>query len=125
MVFDKLIARFKEKKSDHPLGSDEGLDALLADIPQFDPGRQLFDVDEWLAGMAACIPEIGASAALHALLRLDQFSRAGADELLVRYLSAGTREYLVDSVWSALETHAGHLFECYAQRRAALCRHGT
>lgn len=112
-MFDKLIARFTEKKSDHPMGSDEGLDALLADIHQSDPGRQLFDVDEWLAGLVHCTPEIGAQAAMHALLRLDQFSRAGADQLLARYLSAGTREYLTDSVWAALETHAGHLFECY------------
>lgn len=116
-MFSKLISRFQEKKSDHPLGSEANLDALMADIPQFDPGRLLLDIDHWLAGIDGCASEIGSDAALRALLRLDQFSRDGAAELLTRYLSAGKREYMVDSVWSALDTHAAHLLDGY---RAAL-----
>lgn len=112
-MFSKFISRFKEQKSDHPLGSDANIDALIADIPQLDPGRQLFDVDHWLAGIDECVAEIGAEATLHAVLRLDQFSRDGADALLTRYLAADQREYLTDSAWSALEIHAAHLFRCY------------
>ena len=112
-MFSKLISRFQDKKSDHPLGSDENLDALLAGMSQFDPTRLLLDVDHWLDGIETCVSEIGADAAAHALFRLDQFSRAGADELLTRYLSAGKREYLRDSIWSALDTHAARLFEGY------------
>lgn len=112
-MFSKLISRFQDKKSDHPLGSDENLDALLAGIPQFDPSRLLLDVDHWLDGIEACVSEIGADAAARALFRLDQHSRAGADELLTRYLSVGKREYLRDSIWSALDTHAARLFEGY------------
>lgn len=113
MVFGKFISRFQDKKSDHPLGSDANLDAVLAEIPRFEPAHLLLDVDHWLGGMESWASEIGAEAAVHALLRLDQFSRPAADELLVRYLSAGKREYLADSVWSALETHAAYLFEGY------------
>lgn len=112
-MFGKLISRFQDKKSDHPLGSDQSLDALLSGISQFDPTRLLLDVDHWLDGIEGCVSEIGADATAHALFRLDQFSRAGGDELLVRYLSTGKREYLRDSVWSGLDAHAARLFEGY------------
>ncbi len=112
-MFSKLISRYQGNKSDHPLGSDRSLDALLAGIPQFEPTRLLLDVGHWLDGIETCVSEIGADAAAHALFRLDQFSRAGADELLSRYLSAGKREYLRDSIWSALESHAARLFQGY------------
>lgn len=112
-MFDKLISRFQDKKSDHPLGSDKSLDALLGDIPQFDPSRLLVDVDHWLDGMEGCVAEIGADDAAHAMFRLDQFSRASADELFARYLSSGMREYLADSAWAALEAHAARLFQGY------------
>lgn len=114
-MFKKLISRFQEKRqtSDHPLASDAGLNALMGDIPQSDPARLLFDIDEWLAGMEATVEEIGPTLALRALARLDQFSRPAAQQLLWRYLSVGEREYMADSAWSALDTHAGHLFRCY------------
>ena len=113
-MFNKLISRFQQKAtSDHPLASDASLNALMADIPQSDPRRLLFDVDEWLAGMEASVSEIGPTLALRALARLDQFARPSAQQLLSNYLSAGSREYLADSVWSALDVHAGHLFHWY------------
>jgi hypothetical protein len=113
-VFKKLISRFQDTKaSDHPLASDASLNALMADIPESDPRRLLFDIDEQLAGMEAAVREIGPTLALRALARLDQFSRPSARYLLSRYLSVGEREYLTDSVWSALDTHAGHQFRCY------------
>ena len=112
-MFCKIISRFQDKKPDHPLGSDENLDALLDGIPQFDPARLLLDVDHWLDQVETCVSEIGAVAAAHAMFRLDQHSRAGADELLARYLSVGKREYLRDSIWSALEAHAARLFQGY------------
>jgi len=114
-VFNKLISRFQDKKkaSDHPLASDERLNALVADIPESDPRRVLLDVDHWLAGIEASVTEIGPAHALRALERLDQHSRPSARHLLSRYLSVGEREYLADSAWSALETHAELQFRCY------------
>jgi hypothetical protein len=113
-VFNKLLSRFQEKKaSDHPLASDTGLNALMADIPESDPRRLLFDIDEQFAGLEGAVQEIGPTLALRALARLDQFSRPSARYLLSRYLSVGEREYLADSVWSALDAHAGHQFRCY------------
>jgi hypothetical protein len=113
-VFNKLLSRFQDKKtSDHPWASDERLNALMADIPQSDPRRLLFDVDESLAGLDATVAEIGPKLALRALARLDQFARPSAVQLLTRYLSVGQRDYLADSVWSALDTHAAHQFRCY------------
>lgn len=112
-MFSKLISRFKEKKSDHPLGSDANIDALLADVPQLDPSRLLFEIDDRLDDVEGCIAEVGAEPTLHALTRLDQFARAGTDELLKRFLTVGTREYLAESAWSALDTHSGRLFRGY------------
>lgn len=112
-MFSKLISRFHDRKSDHPLASDARVDALLADISQFDPARVLLDVDNWLGGIDASAAEIGTEAAWRALLRMDQFARAAADELLTRYLSAAKREYLSDATWSTLESHAVLLFQGY------------
>lgn len=113
-MFNKLLSRFQEKKtSDHPWASDASLNALMAEIPQSDPRRLLFDVDESLAGLDATVAEIGPRPALRALARLDQFSRPSVVQLLTRYLSIGEREYLADSAWSALDTHAAHQFRCY------------
>lgn len=113
-MFDKLISRFqREKTPGHPLASDAGLDALVDGMPQSDPARTLLDVDELLDNFDATVAEIGHSAALHALDRLDQFSREHVRQLLARYLSAGEREYLSDSAWSTLAAHAAQLFRRY------------
>ncbi|MDP1610034.1 MAG: hypothetical protein Q8M11_03180 [Sulfuritalea sp.] len=85
----------------------------MADIPQSDPRRLLFDVDESLAGLDATVAEIGPKLALRALARLDQFARPSVVQLLTRYLSVGQREYMADSVWSALDIHAAHQFRGY------------
>lgn len=98
---------------DHPMASDAGLDALLDGLPESDPGRLLFEIDGRLADMEATVHEIGPTLALRALERLDQFSHSAARYLLARYLSPSEREYLADSVWSALESHAAHLFRSY------------
>ena len=95
------------------MASDASLNALMAGIPQSDPRRLLFDVDEWFASMEASVSEIGPTLALRALARLDQFARPSAQQLLSNYLSAASRDYLADSVWSALDVHAGHLFHWY------------
>lgn len=113
-MFNKFLLRFQDNKaSDHPWASDASLNALMADIPQSDPRRLLFDVDESLAGLDAAVAEIGPKLALRAVARLDQFARPSAELLLTRYLSVGERDYLADSVWTALDTHAAHLFRCY------------
>lgn len=115
-MFDKLISRFHASKApDHPLASEEGLDALLTGLPESDPGRLLFEIDERLADMEATVREIGPTLALRALDRLDQFSRPAERHLLSRYLSPSEREYQAESAWSALESHAAHLFRCYRQ----------
>ncbi len=113
-MFNKFLSRFQEKKtSDHPWASDASLNALMADIPQSDPRRLLLDVDESLAGIDACVAEIGPKLTLRALARLDQFARPSAVQLLTRYLTVGGRDYLADSVWTVLDTHAAHLFRGY------------
>lgn len=109
-MFGKLLSRLTEKKSDHPLGSDENLDALIGDIPEADPARLLLDVDHWLAGMEGHVADIGPLPGLHALLRLDQFAAPAVSALLARYLDSSGRDYLADSAWSALDEHAGHVF---------------
>lgn len=114
MVLKNLLSRFQEKKTpDHPLASDEGLDALMADIPESDPRRLLHDVDQWFGSMDEVTREIGATLALRALARLDQFARPSARHLLVRYLTPTEREYQSDAAWSALDGHAALQYRCY------------
>jgi len=114
-VFKNLLSRFQEqaKAPDHPLASDEGLNALMADIPESDPRRLLFDVDQQIAAMDMAIKEIGPTLALRALARLDQFARPSACHLLYRYLARGEREYQTESAWAALDEHAKQQFNAY------------
>jgi hypothetical protein len=113
-VFKNLISRFQEKKTpDHPLASDEGLDALMAEVPESDPRRLLFDIDQWFGNMEEVAKEIGPTLALRALARLDQFARPSARHLLVRYLTPTEREYQSDAAWSALDEHAALQYRCY------------
>lgn len=114
-MFKNLLSRFQGKapQSDHPLASDERLNALMADIPESDPRRLLFDVDQLFADMEATIAEIGPTLALRALARLDQFARPSARHLLYRYLAKGEREYQSDSAWSTLDEHAALQFRAY------------
>lgn len=114
-MFKNLLSRFQEKTQtpDHPLASDEGLNALMADIPESDPRRLLFDVDQQIAAMDTAIKEIGPTLALRALARLDQFARPGARHLLYRYLARGEREYQTESAWAALDEHAKQQFNAY------------
>lgn len=113
-MFKSLLSRFQEKKApDHPLASDEGLNALMAEIPEADPRRLLFDIDHWFGNMEEIAKEIGPALALRAMARLDQFARPSACHLLVRYLSPGEREYQSETAWSALDEHAALQFRCY------------
>lgn len=113
-MFKNLLSRFQEKKApEHPLASDEGLDALMADIPESDPRRLLFDIDQWFTDLEATAQEIGPALALRALARLDQFSRPSARHLLSRYLSPGEREFQTESAWESLDAHAAQQFRCY------------
>ena len=113
-MLKNLLSRFQEKKTpDHPLASDEGLNALMAEIPESDPRRLLFDIDQWFGNMEEISREIGPTLALRALARLDQFARPGARHLLVRYLTPGEREYQSEAAWSALDEHAALQYRCY------------
>lgn len=114
MVLKNLLSRFQEKKTPvHPLASDEGLDAVMADVPESDPRRLLFDIDQWFGDMDELAREIGPTLALRALARLDQFARPSARHLLVRYLTPTEREYQSDAAWSALDEHAALQYRCY------------
>lgn len=112
-MFGKLFSRITEKSSEHPLGSDENLDALIDDIPENDPVRVVLDVGHWLEGMDGHAEDIGTLPALHALLRLEEFARPATLTLLARYLASSGRDYLSDSIWSVLDNHAAQLFRCH------------
>jgi hypothetical protein len=112
-LLDSVQGRIQERKSDHPLGTATSLASLIAGIPTGTPARQLFEVDEWLAQVPGVLAESGVDAALRAAMALDESARGGQEALLVAYLSANRREYLADSVWAALDAHAGHVFDTY------------
>lgn len=112
-MFGKLLSRFQQKKSDHPLGTAENLAGLVADIPTGDPGRLLTDVDHWLGGLEGALAELGPDRVLTAIVRLDDHSWPAIDLLLGRFISPGSRDFLSDGVWTTLDIHAGYLLDGY------------
>lgn len=101
-IFGKLFSQ-KASKSDHPLGSDENVAALLAGIPAHDPARILQETGEWFDDFERFATEIGPAALLHAALRLDDLARPARLALTERYLDPARREHLSDVVWIDIE----------------------
>jgi hypothetical protein len=113
-VLKNLLSRFQEKSAPgHPLATDEGLNALMAETPESDPRRLLLDIDQWFSSMEEVAKEIGPALALRALARLDQFARPSARHLLVRFLTPTEREYQSEAAWTALDEHAALQYRCY------------
>lgn len=124
-LFGSVQSRLLERNSDHPLGSEANLAALIAGIPTGDPARQLFEVDEWLAGMEGVVAELGVAAALRATRALDESSHEGQADLLLRYLTPSRREHLAEAAWAALDSHAMKLFAAYRLLLDTLARETT
>ena len=112
-IFGKLFAQ-KAPKSEHPLGSEENLAALLADMPVLDPTRTLQETGEWLDDFQRFAEEIDVRAMLRAALRLDDLAFAARQKLLERYFDSRHREHFSDMTWNDMERSA---------RRALLAYH--
>ncbi|MDP2794458.1 MAG: hypothetical protein Q8O25_10325 [Sulfurisoma sp.] len=111
-MFGKLFSLKAGAKSTHPLGSDENVASLLAEIPS-EPSRALLELDHWLADSARFQDEIGTGALLRAILRLDDAAEAARVALLERYLSPAHREHMSEVVWSALDKNLRHVAQDY------------
>ncbi len=108
-MLKKFVDKLQGKKSRHPLGSKENVDALMASLSTGDPAHLLIDVDEWLSGMETHITKVGALGAIAACLQLDLISRPAANQFLENFLTPQRREYQSETTWLALDTHAMHL----------------
>lgn len=104
-IFGNLFSQ-KAPKSDHPLGSEENLAALLDDMPVLDPTRTLQDTGEWLDDFHRFAEEIDGRVMLRAALRLDGLAGPARQALLERYFDAKHREHLSDLVWNDIERSA-------------------
>lgn len=115
-----ITSRFKNSGSDHPLGSDKGIDEYLAQIPRANPQSALQDVDQWLEQVEQLTIEISPEGAAHAIERLDESIRSSRDEAWDNYFNDNRQDYLADRLLKALELHYRHLHRAYRQSLAAL-----
>lgn len=111
-IFGKLFSQ-KAPKSEHPLGSDENLAALLADMPVLDPTRTLQETGEWLDDFQRFAEEIDLPAMLRAALRLDELAFPARQALLERYFDPKQREHLSELVWSDIERSLRRTLDAY------------
>ncbi len=111
-LFDSVQNRLQGGSAPtHPLASPKGIADVVGGIALHDPSHALIEIGEWLAGLDLALPEIGAAAALDALVALDECAHSSDLELLQRYLKPGTREHQTEFSWATLEAHAGRVFK--------------
>lgn len=61
--------------SGHPLGTDKGLAAYLAEIPTLDPQRTLQELNEWFGDPSSFIDRMPPERAARAVEKLDEFAQ--------------------------------------------------
>lgn len=101
-LFGNLFSQ-KGPKSAHPLGSDENVAALLAEMPVSDPARALQETGEWLDDFSRFADEVASPALLNAALQLDEAAEPARIALLERYFDPRHREHLSEVTWADIE----------------------
>lgn len=115
-LFSRLFSRGagEDGPSDHPLGSDKNVRALIAELDRRSPSRYLVAITDWLNEVARVEQYLGTEVAHRALAQLDDCGHAAVADLLDRYLLSLERKSMDDVAWSALHGHATALFSAYA-----------
>jgi len=100
-----IASRIKGSGSDHPLGSDKGIDAYLAQVPRVNPQSTLQDVDQWLDQVAQFSADMPPESAARAVERLDEATQDALGEAWINYFSDNRQDYLADRLLKTLEHH--------------------
>lgn len=112
-MLKNLISRFQEKEKRPTWSPDAGLDVLMAEIPESDPRRLLFDIDQWFGNMDEVAKEIDPDPASACAGPPDDFAHPAPGACWVRYLTPTEREYQSEAAWAALDEHAAFQYRCY------------
>lgn len=100
-----LSSRFKSSANDHPLGSDKGIDAYLAQVPRINPQSTLQELAQWLEQPEHLLADMDPEAAAKAVERLDEAAQTAVGEAWENYLSDKRQDYLADRLLQTLEQH--------------------
>jgi hypothetical protein len=114
-----LNTRLKKERLNHRLGSDQDIDAYLAELPSANPQHLLTALDEWLEEPSRLFAELPAGAATHALSRLDEFAQPSIRECWASYFAEGRRDYLADLALKRLDRHFRQTASAYRQAMQA------
>lgn len=117
-----ITSRLKNSGSDHPLGSDKGIDAYLAQIPRVNPQTTLQDVDQWLEHPEQLSADMPPESVARAVERLDENIQPALAEAWINYFNDNRQDYLADRLLKTLEHHYRSAYQAYRHVLEALAQ---
>ncbi len=112
-MFRKLISRVRKSDEQHPLASDKGLAALLADIRPGEGEGAVLDINHWLLETEFVVGKIDGAALRRAVIRLDDFVQAPLRATWASWFEPAGKQSLTDRVWQTLVAHSTALADAY------------
>lgn len=118
----KLVSRFRDRASLHPLGSERALDETLAELRHAEPEWELLDLIQWLEVVPEAGEELDAAAAARAVQRLDEYAQTPLAAVWTAYFEPQGRLAGSDKAWNTLANYGraawGAYRHCFAQAEA-------
>lgn len=114
-MFKKLISRVRKPEDLHPLGSEQAVAGVLAEIRSADGEGAVLDVDHWLLETEFAVGKIDGAALRHAVGRLDEFVQAPLRTTWAIWFAPQGKHGLTDKVWQTLVAHHSALAAAYAR----------
>ncbi|HET7775701.1 MAG TPA: hypothetical protein VFK74_04985 [Azospira sp.] len=120
-----ISSRLKSSDSDHPLGSDKGIVAYLAQLPRINPQSALQDVDQWLEHPQQLTADMPPEGAARAVERLDDSIQPSLNEAWINYFSDTRQDYLADRLLKTLEVHYRSVYHACRHTLEALAQQAS
>ena len=105
-----IVSRIKSADSDHPLGSEKGIGAYLAQVPVVNPQSALQDIGHWFAEPERLAADLSPENMARAVERLDEFAQDAIRRCWSGYFTENFQDYLSDLALRPLETYYRHTF---------------
>lgn len=105
-----IVSRIKSADSDHPLGSEKGISAYLAQVPVLNPQSTLQDIGHWFATPEQLAEDLSPENMARAVERLDEFAQDAIRRCWSGYFTENLQDYLSDLALRPLENYYRHTF---------------
>jgi cyclic-di-GMP-binding protein len=102
-VFNWFAKKIKQDKIDHPLGSDEAIDAFLDELKNGRPETNLHEISDWLGDPEALASALPPELFQNAVMRLDQAAQGYISTVWEQFLAENKIDHIGEQKLKALE----------------------